>query len=120
LTRVFSNSDDSTFAFDSDGLTASDKTTLAYIAQAITESLAYDPDIHIRVGGHTDSHGPTAYNQNLSENRARAVRDYLVGQGVPAAALSVVGYGETKPIASNGTETGRATNRRVELTIAED
>ncbi len=120
LTYVFDTADDSTFAFDSASLAASDKETLADIAQAITDSLNYDPEVVVRVAGHTDSNGPEAYNQRLSETRAQVVRDYLVGQGVPAGALSIVGYGETRPIATNGTEAGRAANRRVELTIAED
>ncbi|MBN2176756.1 MAG: OmpA family protein [Demequinaceae bacterium] len=120
LTYVFDTTDDPTFAFDSADLTASDKAALSEIALAITDSLTYDPEILIHVAGHTDSSGPAAYNQTLSENRARAVRDYLVAQGVPAGALGVVGNGEARPIAANDTEAGRAANRRVELTMVED
>jgi OOP family OmpA-OmpF porin len=71
----------------------------------------------VEVAGHTDSVGSDAYNQKLSEGRAKAVVDYFVSQGVPADRLKAVGYGKTKPVASNKTEEGRAQNRRVELQI---
>ena len=71
----------------------------------------------IQVEGHTDDRGRDAYNMQLSQRRAQAVVDYLVGKGVEASRLEAVGYGETKPIASNDTDEGRATNRRVQLTI---
>ncbi|MFC3339090.1 outer membrane protein OmpA [Paracandidimonas soli] len=67
--------------------------------------------------GHTDSTGPEAYNQGLSERRANAVKDYLVGKGVPADRVYVEGKGETSPVASNATREGRAQNRRVEIEI---
>jgi outer membrane protein OmpA-like peptidoglycan-associated protein len=72
----------------------------------------------IRVEGHTDSVGSDAYNQALSERRAKAVVDYFVAQGaVKRSDISSVGYGESKPIATNDTEAGRAQNRRVEVQI---
>ena len=72
----------------------------------------------IRVAGHTDSVGSDAYNQALSERRAKAVVDYFVAQGaVKRADISSVGYGEKKPIATNDTDAGRAQNRRVEVQI---
>lgn len=71
----------------------------------------------IVVSGHTDSNGSDAYNLNLSQRRALSVKNYLVGQGVPANRIQTVGYGESSPVASNATEYGRAQNRRVELTI---
>jgi outer membrane protein OmpA-like peptidoglycan-associated protein len=72
----------------------------------------------IRVEGHTDSVGSDAYNQGLSQRRAKAVVDYFVAQGaVKRADISSVGYGEKKPIATNDTEAGRAQNRRVEVQI---
>jgi OOP family OmpA-OmpF porin len=76
---------------------------------------ALGPGHRVSVDGHTDATGPEAYNQGLSERRARAVRDYLVSKGVPGARLQAVGYGEANPIASNATREGRALNRRVEL-----
>ncbi|MES2940713.1 MAG: OmpA family protein [Pseudomonadota bacterium] len=75
-------------------------------------------DAPVTIAGHTDSVGNEASNQKLSESRAAAVRDYFSGQaGVPAARLSVKGYGKTQPVADNGTEQGRARNRRVEVQI---
>jgi len=69
----------------------------------------------VTVDGHTDNIGSNAYNQKLSEARARSVRDYLVSKGVSSSQLVVRGYGESRPIASNSTDAGRAKNRRVEL-----
>lgn len=70
------------------------------------------------VEGHTDSKGSDAYNQNLSERRAGAVRDVLVNQyGVDAARVNAAGYGETRPVADNATDAGRAVNRRVEAEV---
>lgn len=70
------------------------------------------------LGGHTDGKGKHEYNMKLSERRAAAVRDYLVAKGIPAASLTAKGYGETKPIAPNTTDEGRAQNRRVTLEFA--
>ncbi|KRW61988.1 hypothetical protein AO726_00740 [Pseudomonas sp. TTU2014-080ASC] len=70
------------------------------------------------VEGHTDSVGSDAYNQNLSERRASAVRDVLVNEyGVPSDRVSAVGYGESRPVADNATAEGRAVNRRVEAEV---
>ena len=69
----------------------------------------------LEVVGHTDSTGPAAYNQGLSERRAQAVADYLIGKGANAANITVKGYGESQPVADNGTDAGRAANRRVEF-----
>jgi outer membrane protein OmpA-like peptidoglycan-associated protein len=72
----------------------------------------------IRVAGHTDSVASDAYNQKLSERRAKAVVDYFIKKGaVKKANISSVGYGEKRPIATNDTEAGRAENRRVEVQI---
>ena len=67
--------------------------------------------------GHTDSTGSDAYNQGLSERRARSVADYLSSHGVQSARIGTRGFGETQPVASNETEEGRAANRRVEIKI---
>ena len=70
------------------------------------------------VEGHTDSVGSDAYNQGLSERRANAVRDVLVNQyGVSGDRVNAVGYGEARPVADNGTDSGRAINRRVEAEV---
>jgi outer membrane protein OmpA-like peptidoglycan-associated protein len=72
----------------------------------------------VDVIGHTDSVGSAAYNQRLSEHRARSVAEYLSSQGILPARLLVAGRGETQPIASNSTPEGRARNRRVTIQIA--
>ena len=74
-------------------------------------------ETNITVAGHTDSVGNEAYNQRLSEYRAQSVANYLVSRGVPPYRIGSVGYGETMPIASNSTDSGRQRNRRVELDI---
>jgi outer membrane protein OmpA-like peptidoglycan-associated protein len=79
--------------------------------------LAY-PSLHLQVEGHTDSVGGDDYNQQLSEHRAEAVRDYLVQQGISAASIEAKGFGKTEPIASNETAEGRQQNRRVELVLS--
>ena len=68
--------------------------------------------------GHTDSIGSDDYNMKLSEQRANAVRDYLIGQSVSAATVSAVGLGKANPVASNDTEAGRQRNRRVEMVVS--
>ncbi len=79
--------------------------------------LAY-PDLRLEVDGHTDSVGSDAYNQELSEKRAAATRDYLVQQGIPVASVTTMGFGKTQPIASNSTAAGRQQNRRVEVVVS--
>ena len=69
----------------------------------------------LEVIGHTDSTGPEAYNQGLSERRAQAAADYLVDQGVSPSMITVKGMGESAPVADNSTREGRAMNRRVEI-----
>ena len=71
----------------------------------------------LRVGGHTDNVGEDVYNQNLSQQRADAVKDYLGKQGLDSGSIQGVGYGEAQPIASNDTEAGRAQNRRISFDI---
>jgi outer membrane protein OmpA-like peptidoglycan-associated protein len=69
----------------------------------------------LQVEGHTDSIGADAYNQDLSDRRARAVRDYLVSKGVNGGRITARGFGESKPISTNDTPEGRFLNRRVEV-----
>jgi outer membrane protein OmpA-like peptidoglycan-associated protein len=71
----------------------------------------------IVVAGHTDSTGSDAYNQKLSEDRARSVSSYLMTRNIASARFETVGFGERNPIADNSTKEGRALNRRVELTL---
>jgi outer membrane protein OmpA-like peptidoglycan-associated protein len=76
------------------------------------------PGLHLEVEGHTDAVGGDDYNQKLSENRAQAVRDYLIQQGIPDNAIVSRGLGKTQPVATNDTAEGRQQNRRVELVLS--
>jgi OOP family OmpA-OmpF porin len=76
------------------------------------------PERRVVIEGHTDSVGSDAYNLDLSERRADAVRDFLLQNGVNAAQMSTRGYGKASPVASNDTAEGRQQNRRVELIIS--
>ena len=102
-----------TFAFDRYDIQPQFRPTLDRVAEVLGDY----PQTMIDIYGHTDSVGADAYNQTLSENRARAVADYLSMQGVNKVRMATLGYGETQPIADNGTESGRAANRRVEIRI---
>ena len=75
------------------------------------------PQMHIEIRGHTDSKGSDSYNLRLSENRAKAVFEYLISKGISEKRLQYTGYGKTMPIDTNDTEEGRANNRRVEFKI---
>jgi outer membrane protein OmpA-like peptidoglycan-associated protein len=81
--------------------------------------LAY-PSLNLQVEGNTDSVGTEESNMKLSENRANAVRDYLVEQGLNSASVEARGLGESQPVATNDTATGRQQNRRVELIVSGD
>jgi len=81
----------------------------------IVKLLQQNPDLKLRVEGHTDNQGNAAANQALSEKRAQSVLAWLTAHGIPAARLTAKGLGQTQPVADNGTEDGRAKNRRVEL-----
>lgn len=86
--------------------------------KALADFMSQYPQTSTTVEGHTDSVGSDAYNQGLSERRANAVRDVLVNRyGVAADRISSVGYGESRPVADNGTDEGRAVNRRVEASV---
>ncbi|HVM98541.1 MAG TPA: OmpA family protein, partial [Candidatus Acidoferrales bacterium] len=87
------------------------------ILQEAAQTLKENPDISVIVEGHTDSKGTEEYNQHLSVRRAVAVRDELQRIGVAGLRMVVRGRGESQPIASNDTESGRAENRRVELLV---
>jgi len=87
------------------------------ILDQVSATLVEYGDTVIEVAGHTDSVGGAAYNQALSERRARSVAAYLTSRGVKPERLMIVGDGENHPVASNATAEGRQRNRRVELTI---
>jgi outer membrane protein OmpA-like peptidoglycan-associated protein len=100
-----------TFASGTAVLTPASKDILRDVARSL---LAF-PDVIVEIRGYTDNIGAPAANRTLSENRALAVRDYLMRFGVMPSRLTAVGYGADSPIASNDTAAGRAENRRVEL-----
>ena len=102
------------FAFDRTDLSDEAKASLNVFADV---AKAQNRNIYIEIQGHTDSKGPEAYNQTLSERRAMAVKAYLVKQGVDSGRIEVKGYGESDPIASNDTEEGRAMIRRIEIRL---
>ena len=83
----------------------------------VVSALKDQGDRQIVVEGHTDSQGSETMNQDLSQRRAEAVRDYLISKGVDEDHVKAVGAGEADPIASNATAAGRATNRRVEIIV---
>lgn len=93
------------------------KKEAAQVLSDITAILKKYPAAKFTVDGHTDSTGSASFNQKLSESRAQAVVDYLVKNGIDAARLSIKGYGETKPVATNMNRAGRAQNRRVEINL---
>ena len=95
-------------------LTKSAKEILLPLAMAHHK---HHPDVNLMISGHTDSQGSDAYNQNLSDKRAKSVKAFMVTHGCDASKLSTVGYGESKAIADNATSKGRAKNRRVELSV---
>jgi outer membrane protein OmpA-like peptidoglycan-associated protein len=76
------------------------------------------PGLRLEVEGHTDSVGGDEYNMRLSENRAFAVRDYLISQGINSDYVAARGFGKTMPVADNNTSAGRQANRRVEMIIS--
>src|SRR5260370_15009443 len=78
----------------------------------VSGSLQAYPGLKLQVEGYTDSVGSDEYNQKLSENRADAVRNFLLTQGVQEANITSTGYGKAKPVADNATAQGRAQNRR--------
>ena len=84
----------------------------------LVKILSDDQDLRLSIEGHTDSRGDNAYNLELSELRAQAVKQYLVNGGISSERIKAVGYGETRPLASNDTAQGRLKNRRVELNIS--
>jgi len=99
------------FAFDSSELSAEDRDTLVYHAEA----LKANPSRRVRLEGHADERGTREYNLALGERRAQAVARYLQAQGVSANQLETISYGEERPAQQGTTEAAYAANRRVEL-----
>ena len=101
------------FGFDSADLTPQAQSILDEQAEILDK----EPTIKVEIAGYSDNIGPEAYNQGLSERRAKAVEEYLISKGISPDRLKAVGHGESRPIGTNDTREGRATNRRVELNI---
>jgi outer membrane protein OmpA-like peptidoglycan-associated protein len=101
------------FDTESYSLRETTKTNLTDLAETLKK---YD-DTNILIEGHTDNTGEDAYNQKLSENRADAVENFLVTQGIKDTRITTKGYGEGQPLDSNESEAGRQKNRRVEVAI---
>lgn len=110
---VVVNLPDVLFEFNSSRLTREAQHTAKQIAEAVSHGV----DRHISVEGHTDSVGTVAYNQKLSEERARSVARELSANGLSRGRMTVRGYGENRPAASNSSDSGRQRNRRVEVVI---
>ncbi len=110
------NINDVLFDFNKYTLKPGAREKLAKVAGIL---LAY-PGLKVQLEGHTDSVGTEEYNMKLSNERAGAVRDYLVSQAVPAANLTATGLGKASPVASNDTAAGRQQNRRVEMVVSGD
>jgi OOP family OmpA-OmpF porin len=83
----------------------------------ISRFLKENPKIRVEISGHTDDQGADAYNQQLSQKRAKAVGDYLVTKGIQASRLKEIGYGSKRPLKPNDSEANRQTNRRIEFRI---
>jgi len=103
----------SNVSFDTDK--AELKPALLPVLDSVARALNQHPELRSKVVGHTDSTGPAAHNQTLSENRARSVTTYLAKQGVAPGRMTIEGRAARDPIADNGTAEGRAANRRVEV-----
>jgi len=101
--------------FDTDSTTV--KSSFRPVLDAVAEVLKEYKSTMIQVAGHTDSTGGDKYNLMLSQQRAQSVANILGSFGVEQVRMDTVGFGETQPIASNGTASGREQNRRVELTL---
>jgi outer membrane protein OmpA-like peptidoglycan-associated protein len=99
--------------FDTGKATIKDESTP--IIEQMVELMQTNADLKVEIQGHTDNVGKPEANKKLSEDRANAVKKALVDRGIAADRMSAIGYGDTKPVADNNTEEGRAQNRRVEL-----
>ncbi len=103
------------FETDSYQLRSESFTELNYVVRL----LQLNPSLILEIGGHTDNTGSRAYNLDLSEKRAKAVYDYIIGKGIIATQLHYKGYGFDQPLDSNATEEGKSRNRRTELKVIE-
>ena len=103
------------FEFNRAEVKASAQARMAQLADFLRQY----PDRRVSIEGHTDNIGTAAYNNELSQRRAEAIRSQLIGLGIAVERISTVGYGKDFPVAANDTDTNRAINRRVEVVISE-
>ena len=101
------------FEIDSAALDSASRSSLDQVSEVLVDY----PKTALVVQGHTDSTGTEEHNERLSQRRADAVRNHLIGRGVAPARLSSLGYGESQPVSSNATDEGRARNRRVDILL---
>jgi outer membrane protein OmpA-like peptidoglycan-associated protein len=105
------------FGFDQDAFSPEATSDLDALASKVK---SMDKAVYLEIEGHTDNTGGDLYNMQLGEKRAKAVMTYLNEKGgIPLHAMSVISYGESKPVADNGTSDGRAQNRRVVVRVLE-
>ena len=104
-------SQETLFDFDSDVLKSENYSGLDIVAKFLKDN----PNVSVKVEGHTDNVGSEAYNQGLSERRARTVANYLINRGASRAQVTTQGFGYSRPVADNDTDEGRAQNRRTDL-----
>lgn len=101
--------------FDTDSYVIKDESQLEL--RTLIDFLELNPERRIIIRGHTDNVGAAAYNQTLSENRAKAVYDFLIAEGITESRIRYKGLGQSEPIGSNDTEEGRQANRRIDFKI---
>ena len=106
-----------TFATGSAEITEEGIAVLERVIDLLEPAFAARPRVEVSIDGHTDDQGPERFNRDLSLQRAQAVIEYMVAAGLPDANLTPRGFGESRPIADNSTEEGRAKNRRIEFTL---
>ena len=112
--QVLSTDNSTNFETAKWSLSPEDQTALTAFAQKLTSD---NQDVYVEIQGHGNSRGSTQYNQALGLKRAEATRHFLAEQGVPLHRMSVISYGELKPLSSNETTQGQSDNRRVTLVV---
>ncbi|MEM9291368.1 MAG: OmpA family protein [Acidobacteriota bacterium] len=114
LYEVVFTEDQIRFEFESSELDEAAQQALADFAQRLRDE---NKNVYLEIQGHTDASGAEGYNQKLGQKRAEAVRRHLSRQGIALHRMNVISYGESEPVADNGTREGRAENRRVSIVV---
>jgi len=87
---------------------------------ALADTLKVHPELHLTIEGHADNTGNVSQNQLLSQQRADAVKSYLIKKGIPSDRITAIGYGQNRPVSDNKTIQGKAANRRVEFKLEQE